>query len=71
MVYLIMSEYRLDRTVFKAGTVAEAAGQVHFYKKISWRERVKIAAYLNSVAYDFAENRPLKMDKTKFKARSR
>ncbi len=64
-------EYKLDRTAFKAQTVAEAANHSVYYNKLSWQERLRIAAYLNSVAFNFPINDPPKMDKTKFKATSR
>lgn len=66
-----MATYRLDRTSFKAQTVSEAADHASYYKKLSWVERLKIAAYLNSVAFNYAEGHPPKIDKTKFKAHSR
>ncbi|MES2276997.1 MAG: hypothetical protein V4592_13295 [Bacteroidota bacterium] len=67
-----MSEYRLDRTAFKAQTANEATkNQADYYKALTWQERLKIAHYLNSVAYNFPENDPPKMDKTAFSVRSR
>jgi outer membrane protease len=67
-----MSSYRLDRTVFKVQT-AESASQsdAAYYKTLTWQERLKIANYLNSIAYNYPENTPPKMDKTVFKIRSR
>ena len=66
-----MSEYRLDRTAFKAQTVKEAANHSSYYKTLSWQERLRIANYLNSIAYNYPENDPPKMDKTAFSYRSR
>lgn len=66
-----MSDYKLDRTKFKAQTAAEAANHASFYQKISWQERLKIANYLNSIAYNYPESTPPKLDRTKFKARAR
>jgi hypothetical protein len=67
-----MSSYPLDRTAFKAQT-AEEASKSHsaYYRKLSWQERLRIANYLNSVAYNYPENEPPKMDKTTFSMRSR
>ncbi|MGZ3755346.1 MAG: hypothetical protein ACXVAY_11765 [Mucilaginibacter sp.] len=67
-----MSNYRLDRTAFKART-AEEASKTHreFYKTLTWQERLRIANYLNSVAYNYPEGEPPKMDKTVFRIRSR
>ena len=67
-----MSNYKLDRTAFKTQTVEEASrSHVEFYKTLTWQERVRIANYLNSVAYNYPENEPPKMDKTAFHIRSR
>jgi hypothetical protein len=66
-----MSSYRLDRTKFKGQTAADAADHAAYYKKLTWQERLRIAYYLNSVAYNYPENNPPKLDKTIFKASSR
>ena len=66
-----MHSYKLDRTAFKAQTVEEASNHADYYKSLSCLERLKIAAYLNSVAFNYDINHPPKMDKTLFKARSR
>ncbi|RDC57133.1 hypothetical protein DU508_08050 [Pedobacter chinensis] len=64
--------YRLDRTAFKAQTAEEASkSHAEFYKKLSWQERLKIANYLNSIAFNFPEDNPPKMDRTKFSVRAR
>ncbi len=67
-----MSAYRLDRTSFKAHT-AEAApnAQAAYYKTLAWQERLRIANYLNSVAYGYPEDNPPKLDRTAFSVRSR
>jgi hypothetical protein len=65
-----MADYKLDRTAFKAQTVEEAADHSAYYKELSWQERLKIAAYLNSIAFNYPLNNPPKMDKTKFKVSS-
>jgi hypothetical protein len=59
--------YRLYRTAFKAQT----ASQAEYYKTLTWQERLKIANYLNSIAYNYPENSPPKLDRTKFSATSR
>ncbi|MDB5091543.1 MAG: hypothetical protein JWR09_5537 [Mucilaginibacter sp.] len=54
-----MSEYRLDRTAFKAQTAEEAVKrQAEYYRSLTWQERLRIANYLNSVAYNYPENNP-------------
>ncbi len=70
-VYLSMSSYKLDRTAFKAQTVEEASDHTAYYHKKSWKERLRISAHLNSVAFNYPENLPPRMDKTKFKPKSR
>ncbi len=66
-----MGSYRLDRTAFKAQTALEAANHAAYYKTLTWQERLRIANYLNSIAYNYPENEPPKMDRTAFKIRSR
>jgi hypothetical protein len=65
-----MDSFKLDRTAFKAQSLKEAANHATAYKKLSWQDRLKIAAYLNSVAYNFDVNNPPKMDRTRFSAKS-
>lgn len=65
-----MNSFKLDRTAFKAQTMKEAANHVSEYKKLSWQDRLKVAAYLNSVAYNFDLNNPPQMDRTKFSIKS-
>lgn len=66
-----MSNYKLDRTKFKAQTADEASNHAVFYQNLTWQERCRIAGYLNSIAYNYPESNPPKLDKTKFKARAR
>ncbi len=66
-----MSEFRLDRTAFKAQTAAEAADHKQYYQNLTVKERLRIAHYLNSIAYNFPIDNPPQMDKTKFSVRSR
>lgn len=65
-----MDNFKLDRTAFKAQTLQEAANHTDYYKNITWQERLQVAAYLNSVAYNFDFNNPPRMDKTKCLAKS-
>lgn len=65
-----MSTFRLDRTKFKAQTVDEAADHATYYQSLTWQERLKIANYLNSIAYNHPVNQAPRLDKKKFKARS-
>ncbi len=61
---------KIDRTAFKAQTATQAADHGSYYKTLTWQERLGIANYLNSVAYNFPENQPPKVDRTVFRARS-
>lgn len=70
-VYLSMDQFKLDRSAFKAQTVEEASNHADYYKSKSWQERLKIAAYLNSIAFNYPLDNPPKMDRTKFKAVAR
>ena len=66
-----MSKFKLDRTKFKAHTADEAANHASFYQTLTWQERCEIAGYLNSIAFNYPESDPPKLDRTKFKARAR
>lgn len=65
-----MDRFKLDRNAFKGQTQQEAANHAAIYKNLSWQERLKIAGYLNSVAYNFDVNNPPRMDRTKFSVKS-
>ena len=67
---LNMDSFKLDRIAFKAQTMKEASNHALEYQKLSWQDRLKVAAYLNSVAYNFDINNPPRMDRTKFSAKS-
>lgn len=66
-----MSEFRLDKTAFKAQTANEAADHEQFYRNMSLPERGRLINYLNSIAYNYPENNPPRMDKTAFSMRTR
>lgn len=66
-----MKTLRLDRSAFKAQTATEAAQHAQYYQSMSWQGRLAVAAYLNSIAYNYPVENPPKMDKTLFKARAR
>ena len=51
-------------------TVDEATkNQAEYYRSITWQERLLIANYLNSIAYNYPEIEPPRMDKTVFSMR--
>ena len=64
--------FKLDRTAFKAHTSNEAT-RMHavYYSNLSWQERLRIAEYLNSIAFNYPAGSPPKMDRTKFAVRGR
>ncbi|MBK0382216.1 hypothetical protein I5M32_04520 [Pedobacter sp. SD-b] len=66
-----MSPFKLDRTKFKGQTFEEAADHSGYYQSLTWQQRLKVANYLNSIAYNYPEDRPPRLDRTKFKARGR
>ena len=67
-----MASYRLDRTAFKAYTANDASrSHAERYKKLTWQERCRIANFLNSIAFNYNEANPPRLDRTKFIARSR
>ncbi len=66
-----MAKFRLDRNAFKAQTAHEAANHAIYYKNKHWTERLAIATYLNSVAYNYPIDSPPHLDRTRFSARGR
>lgn len=56
-------DFKLDRTAFSAHSHKEEE-KSKAYKNKSHRERLEIAFYLNSIAYNFDMNNPPKMDRT-------
>jgi hypothetical protein len=65
-----MSDFKLNRNVFKAQSALQASDHSSFYVKLTWQERLKIASYLNSIAFNYSFEHPPKMDKSIFSARS-
>lgn len=63
--------YRLNRTVFKAQSAKEASDHSIYYKKLDWKERLAVSAYLISVAFNYPSESAPKLDRTKFTVRSR
>jgi hypothetical protein len=60
------NKYRLDKTAFQAMTFEEADNYQRDYRNYSVIQRLEIALYLTSIAYNFDINNPPKMDKTVF-----
>jgi len=66
-----MSSYRLDKIAFHVQKAKEASNHGAYYRTLTWQERLRIANYLNSIAYNYPEDEPPGMDKTVFSMRSR
>ncbi|WP_346237329.1 hypothetical protein ABDK00_011120 [Niabella insulamsoli] len=64
-----MVSHKLNRSAFKAQTAADAADHARHYKNLSWQDRLRITAYLNSMAFNYPLEHPPAMDKTAFKAK--
>lgn len=59
-------EFRLHRTAFHAGT-HEETGKYHARNQPKTLvERLKVAAYLNSIAFNYDINNPPQLDRTAF-----
>lgn len=66
-----MAVFKLNRMAFKAHTAAEAGNTAAYYNGVSWQERLEIALYLNSIAYNYPLTAPPRLNKTRFSAKSR
>lgn len=66
-----MGKFRLDRKAFKGQTAKEASDHKGYYSKLDWKERLEVAFYLNSIAFNFPFDNPPRMDKSKFSASTR
>lgn len=60
----------MDKTAFKMQTFEEADDAMRNYTNHSVKERLEIAYYLTSVAYQFDLEHPSRMDKTIFRIKS-
>lgn len=63
-------DFKLDRTAFSKQSHLEEDSSKTF-RHLGYKERLEIAFYLNSVAFNFDRNNPPKMDKTYFTKRAR
>ena len=61
--------FRLDRTAHHAGTHAENARYHAQNQPATMEERLRAAAYLNSVAYGYDPENPPRLDRTAFSTR--
>ena len=65
------NQYRLDKNAFKTRSFEEADNYMRDYRNYDWKERLKIALYLTSIAYNFDINNPPRIDKPVFKMTKR
>ncbi len=61
--------FRLDRTAFHMGTHEETERYHAQSQPETFVERLKAAAYLNSIAFRYDINNPPRLDRTVFSAR--
>jgi hypothetical protein len=61
--------FRLDRTAHHAGTHEQNARYYATQQPATLIERLRAAAYLNSVAYGYDLESPPRLDRTSFSAR--
>lgn len=61
--------YKLDKTVFKAQSFAEAEKSNLFDKDVPLAERLRMAFHLTCKIHGIKEGDPLKVDRTVFSAR--
>ncbi len=61
--------FRLDRTAHHAGTHEENARYYAQNQPATMAERLRAAAYLNSVAYGYDQNNPPRLERTAFSTR--
>ncbi len=64
-----MEEYRLDRSHFQMLTLKEADEEWNDHSQLDWKQRLRLAMYLNSMAYGYAGQDMPVMDRTVFHAR--
>ncbi|MDP3558123.1 MAG: hypothetical protein Q8T03_12190 [Bacteroidota bacterium] len=61
--------FKLDRNAHSSGKITDFKKESDNYKYLTIEEIGKVFAYLQSVAYNYSLDKPLKMDKTIFSAR--
>gem|GEM_PF-702247 len=69
-VYLSMSEYRLHWTKYCVDKARKSGNEKSVYRSLNMQQRGSIFNYLNSIAYDYPEDNPPRMDRTKFYIKS-
>lgn len=59
----------MDRTHFEILTFDEADKSINDHKDMSWKERMRLLLYLNSIAYGYVTHSPPIMDRHAFESR--
>jgi hypothetical protein len=62
-----MSREEIAHLSFKNRTNEESGRLKAYFHSVTWQERLRIANYLNSIAYNYPEDQPPKMDRTVFR----
>jgi hypothetical protein len=61
--------FKFDRTYFKSGNIKTFVKESGNYKGFTSEEIANVFLYLQSVAYNYDLNHPIKMDKTVYSSR--
>ena len=64
-----MEDYRLDRGHFQILTLQGADDEWNDHSQLDWKQRLRLALYLNSIAYGYAGQEMPVMDRTVFQSR--
>lgn len=64
-----MEDYRMDRGQFQILTLQEADEEWNDHSQLDWKQRLRLALYLNSIAYGYAGQEMPVMDRTVFQSR--
>ena len=67
-----MKSFRLNRSAFSMGTHGQNARRdAKYWSARPFEERLAAAAYLNSIAYGYSQDSPLRLDRTVHSTRKR
>jgi|688.fasta_scaffold34840_6 hypothetical protein len=61
--------FKLDRTAHSSGKITDFKKESDNYKNMTLQQIGEVFSYLQSVAYNYSLDKPLKMDKTFFSVR--
>ena len=61
--------FKLDRTAHSSGKITDFKKESDNYKNMTMQQIGEVFSYLQSVAYNYPIDKPLKMDKTIFSVR--